>query len=108
MDEISELKVEIAKLKALTAKKEEILFRAENKLISIDNEAIASLIRATKHSLICPFCGITVGNPPTISAAHMGCYTTGRWSKGFRTHNDWVRACIENGASINRIFNEEK
>jgi len=107
MDEITELKAEIAKLKALTAEKEDILFRAEQKLISIESEVISTMLQSINHSLICPFCGVTVGHPPSIGITHVGCYRTGYWAKGFKTQNDWVRACIDNGKNIYEVYQKE-
>jgi hypothetical protein len=106
MDDIERLKAEIAELKELTTKKQAELYRAEQGVITAEKESIASTIRGTTHSLICPFCGVTLTMPPTVGSAHMGCYSTGYWSRGFRTHSDWIRACIENGAKVS-IFMEK-
>ena len=104
MDEIEGLKAEIAELKRLTAKKEYALFRAEQKIITADNESVSSTLQSIDHPLICPFCGVTLTMPPAVGSAHVGCYTTGYWKRGFRTHNDWIRACIENGASVKKFM----
>ena len=98
--DITELKEEITRLKALIAEKEELLFRAEQRAIAADNASIASTIGAT-HLLICPFCGLEVAH---ASLGHKGCYMTGCHTNGFKTHNDWVRACIANGASIAEFY----
>jgi hypothetical protein len=98
---------EIARLKALTAEKEALVFRAEQNAIAADNQSLASTIRATSHSLICPFCGVTV-TQPSLGFAHIGCYSTGFWQKGFRTPNDWLRACIRNGASVAEFYRKDE
>jgi hypothetical protein len=99
----AEIKEEIARLKALTAEKEALLFRAEQNAIAADTASLASVLRATTHSLICPFCGVTV-EQPSLGFAHMGCYSTGCWVRGFKTENDWLRACITNGASVAEFY----
>ena len=105
---IAEIKEEIARLKALTAEKERLLFTAEQNAIAADNASLATILRATPHSLICPFCGVTVTHP-SLGFAHMGCYSTGCWVRGFKTQNDWVRACIRNGAGVAEFYrNDEK
>ena len=106
--EIEALRAEIAQMKALLIEKEVLLYRAEQRIVATDNAAIASTLQAAKHPLICSLCGITVNNPPTVGAAHMGCFTTGYWARGFRTHNDWVRDCIANGAQIEEFYKKNR
>jgi hypothetical protein len=106
--DIGQLHEEIARLKALTAEKEALVFRAEQNTIAAENESVASIIRATNHSLICPFCGVTVKHTRSLDFAHMGCYSTGYWARGFRTHNDWLRACIINGAGVAEFYAKDK
>ena len=105
--DIGELKEEIMRLKALLLEKEEQLYRAEQSVLATENASIASTIRGTTHSLICPFCGITLRSPPSVGTEHKGCYVTGYWANGFRTHNDWVRASIENGRSIDEFYKKQ-
>ena len=100
--DIAELKEEIARLKDLLLEKEELLFTAEQRVITADNASIASTIGAT-HLLICPFCGIELAHA-SLGFAHKGCYTTGCHTNGFKTHNDWLRACIANGASVTEFY----
>jgi hypothetical protein len=37
----------------------------------------------------------------------VGCYRTGYWANGFRTHNDWVRASIENGRAVDEFYKKQ-
>jgi hypothetical protein len=107
--DIAEIKEEIARLKTLTAEKEGLLFTAEQNAIAADNASVALVLRATTHSLICPFCGVTVMPPYLLGALHVGCYSTGCWVRGFKTENDWVRACITNGLGVAEFYrNDEK
>jgi len=106
--DIETLKEEIARLKELTKEKEEALYKAQQKLIAEDNAAMASILEATPHPLICSFCGVTLTRPPIVGTNHMGCYNTGYWAKGFRTHNDWVRACIRNGSTVEEFYKKAR
>ena len=106
--EIETLRAEIAQLKALTAEKEQALYRAEQAIINSDNEALASVLQVTRHPLICSFCGITLTTPPKVGMNHMGCFNTGYWTRGFRTHNDWVRDCIRNGANVEEFYKKNR
>ena len=105
--DIDGLKMEIAVLKAALKEKEEKLYRAEQKSIKADKERMLSTLQSITHSLICPFCGVTVPLPPVLGS-HTTCFTTGYWAKGFRTHNDWVRACVENGATVDSFYRKAR
>ena len=101
--EIDALKAEIAALKGALKEKEEKLYRAEQEISKADTEQMLSMLRKLSHSLICPFCGVTVPVPPVVGA-HTPCFTTGYWAKGFRSHSDWVRACVENGEIVDFFY----
>jgi hypothetical protein len=107
MDEIEGLRTEIEGLNALLREKHAALYRAEQKQIAIENESIALALKGITHTLICPLCGVTLAGPPRVGLTHASCYATGYWSKGFRSHNDWIRACIENGASVQRFLEKD-
>lgn len=106
--EIETLRAEIGKLKGLLAEKEGLLYRAEQKMVAADNAAIALALQVTKSPLICSLCGVKVSHPPAVGALHQGCFTTGYWAKGFRTHNDWIRDCIRNGASVEEFYSKKR
>lgn len=106
--EIEELKAEIQRLKALTKQREEELYRSEQKFVTADNDAIAETLKTISHPLICSFCGMNLTHPPSVGVSHRGCFNTGYWARGFRTHNDWVRDCIRNGASVEEFYKKAR
>ena len=105
--EIDALKAEIAAMKEALKEKEEKLYRAEQEISKADTEQMLSMLRNLSHSLICPFCGVTVPVPPAVGA-HISCFTTGYWARGFRSHNDWARACVENGAIVDSFYRKAR
>jgi hypothetical protein len=107
MDELEGLRAEIKGLTALLAEKEAALYKAEQKQIAIENESLALTLKGITHTLICPLCGLTLAEPPRVGLTHASCYATGYWSKGFRSHNDWIRACIENGEKIQKFLDKQ-
>lgn len=102
-----ELKAQIAELRQALKKAEAQLYRVEQSRIKAENDEMLSMIKDLKHSLICPLCGVTLADPPVLGM-HGGCYRTGYWSKGFRTHNDWLRACIANGAMVQTFYSKSE
>ena len=107
MDELEGLRAEIKELTALLAEKQAALYRAEQKQITADNERIALALKGITHTLICPLCGVTLAEPPRVGLTHATCYASGYWSRGFRSHNDWIRACIQNGASVQGFIEKQ-
>ena len=101
--DVDRLKAEIATLKGALKEKEDKLYRAEQEISKAEKEKMLSILRNLSHSLICPFCGVTVPLPPAVDA-HTNCFTTGYWAKGFRSHSDWVRACVENGEIVDSFY----
>jgi hypothetical protein len=108
MDELEGLRAEVKRLSALLAEKQASLYRAEQKRIDLDNAALALALKGITHTLICPLCGITLTQPPRVGLTHATCYASGYWSKGFRSHNDWIRACIENGSSVHTFLEKQR
>ena len=102
-----ELKAQIAELRQALKKAEAQLYRVEQSRIKAENDEMLSMIKDLKHSLICPLCGVTLADPPVLGM-HGGCYRTGYWSKGFRTHNDWLRASIANGAMVQTFYSKSE
>lgn len=108
MDTLEGLRAEIKELTALLAEKRIALYRLEQKQIDTDNATLALALKGITHTLICPLCGVTLTNPPCVGLTHAACYASGYWSRGFRSHNDWIRACIENGSSINTFIEKQR
>ena len=108
MDELRELKLELEQLGILIAEKQRALYRAEQTKAAIDDASLALALKGITHSLVCPLCGVTLSQPPRVGMTHAGCYASGFWRKGYRSHNDWIRACIENGASVHRFMEKDK
>lgn len=106
--EVEELRAAAKAARALAAEKDAAADAIISKIAEEDNEATKKLLMTVEHRLICPFCGLTLTNPPCFTFNHQGCYNTGCWVRGFKNHNDWIRACVANGADIQEFYKRDK
>jgi hypothetical protein len=56
--------------------------------------------------LLCPLCSCVVGKEfiEGISVKHPACYAIGIWSKGYKSEEDWIKSCLENGKKIKEFY----
>jgi hypothetical protein len=106
--EVEELRAAAKAARALAAEKDAAADAIVSKIAEEDTNATKKLLAKIDHSLVCPFCGITLTNPPSFTFNHLGCYNTGCWVRGFKNYNDWIRACVENGADIQAFYKRAK
>ena len=106
--EVEELRAAAKAARALAVEKDAAADAIISKIAEEDNEVTKKLLRTIEHPLICPFCGITLTNPPSFTVNHQGCYNTGCWVRGFKNYNDWIRACVANGADIQEFYKRAK
>lgn len=106
--EVEELRAAAKAARALAKEKDEAADAIISKIAEEDNEATQKMLKTVKHPLVCPFCGITLTNPPAFSFNHEGCYNTGCWVRGFKNYNDWIKACVANGSDIQAFYKRSR
>jgi hypothetical protein len=99
----AQLRKEAAAARKLAAEKDGEADRILEELRASEHAALLDAIQLAGCPLVCPFCGVPE-TIPEVTFPHLGCYTTGQWTKGYTTKDDWVRASLENGISCAAFY----